>query len=274
MNIKNHLLFQANGQQTPFVATPHRGGKYTPQYLIMHYTSATSANSTINWFKNPQAKASAHLLIDRGGNITQFVPFNVIAWHAGVSHWAGLSGLNAHSIGIELVNGGRLTKVGDGFICPVDQRSVAASEVIAAKHKNDAQSAYWQQYTEAQLTATTHIAALLVQHYNLRDVLGHEDIAPIRKSDPGPAFPMASIRARAMGRQNDRLDLYQTTTNVNIRSGAGTGFAQVVPFTLPKQTTVLELKREGNWSFVEVLDVINDVNDLEGWISSKYLSQA
>lgn len=274
MNIKNHLLFQDNDRQCAYVATPNRGGKYTPQYLTMHYTAATSASSTINWFKNPQARASAHLLIDRGGNVTQFAPFNVIAWHAGVSQWGGVVGLNAHSIGIELVNGGRLTKVGEGFICPVDQRSVAASEVINARHKNESQNAYWHQYTEPQLTAALDIAALLVQHYRLKDVLGHEDISPIRKSDPGPAFPMASFRSRAMGRQNERLDLYHTTANVNVRSGAGTSFAQVMPFSLPKGTKVLELKREGNWSFVEVLDVVEDLNDLEGWVSTKYLEQS
>src|SRR3954462_1180108 len=103
MTIKSHLLYNADGEQVSFVPTPNRAGKYTPQYLVMHYTAATSPNGSISWFQNPTAKASAHLLIDRDGHITQFAPFNIITWHAGVSQWNGINGLNSCSIGIELV---------------------------------------------------------------------------------------------------------------------------------------------------------------------------
>lgn len=274
MNIKNHLLFLDDGQQAAFIPTPNKGGKYTPKYLVMHYTAVTSATSSINWFKNPDAKASAHLLIDRAGNVTQFAPFNTITWHAGQSKWAGINGLNGHAIGIELVNGGRLTKTDSGFLCPTDQRNVSSAEVTFALHRNESQPAHWHQYTEAQMQRTIQIGALLVNHYGLLDVLGHEDISPIRKSDPGPAFPMGSFRSRTMGRENDHLDLYKTTTAVNIRSGAGTGFPTLIKKPLPVDTEVEILKREGNWSFVDVRDEVEGVNDLEGWVNSKFLVQA
>lgn len=274
MNIKNHLLYEDNGQQIPFVATPNKAGKYTPKYLVMHYTAVTSANSSINWFKNPDAKASAHLLIDRGGNITQFAPFNIVTWHAGLSKWAGINGLNSSSIGIELVNGGRLKKTGDSFICPTDQRNVASAETIFATHKNESHSDYWHQYTEPQLQKAIEVGALLVNHYGLMDVLGHEDISPIRKSDPGPAFPMSSFRSKSMGRQNENLDLFKTTTAVNIRTGAGTTFPTVVPFALPAGTEVEVLKREANWSFVDVRNTVEGINDIEGWVNSKFLQQS
>lgn len=273
MLIKNHLLYLADGQQVPFVPTPNKGGKYTPQYLVMHYTAVTRPEGSISWFKDPNAKASAHLLIDREGNVTQFAPFNVITWHAGVSQWSGLNGLNAYSVGIELVNGGKLIKSGDHFVCPTDHRQVAAGDVVFAKHKDESDGAYWQQYTERQLAVASEIASLLVSQYKLKDVVGHEDIAPHRKSDPGPAFPMSGFRAQAMGHHDEEIDTYSTITAVNIRTGAGTSYTTVIASPLPAKTKVQVLKREGNWSFVEVLEPVQKVNDLEGWVSSKYLAK-
>lgn len=115
---------------------------------------------------------------------------------------------------------------------------------------------------------------MLVKTYGLKDILGHEDISPIRKSDPGPAFPLASVRAKAMGRKDLNIDLYLTTTEVNIRSGAGTEFGTITKAPVPKNVKVQVLKRDGNWSFVEVMQTVESINDLEGWISSKYLSKA
>lgn len=270
MKIKNHFLYDANDQQVSYKPTPNKGGKYTPQYLVMHYTAATTAASCISWFGSLVAQASAHLLIGRDGSVTQFAPFNIVTWHAGKSQWKGLSGLNHYSIGIELVNGGRLMQGSNKCICPVDQREVPNSEVIIAKHKNDGKEATWHEYTEKQLEAAIEIAALLVKAYNLKDVLGHEDISPIRKSDPGPAFPMSSFRSKAMGRRDDTMDEYVTSATLNIRSGAGSSFPTLTS-ALPAGTPVLVLKTEGTWSFVEVQETVNEIMDLEGWVSSKFL---
>lgn len=272
MKIKDHLLFDANGNQVDYHPTPNKRGTYKPQYLIMHYTAVTTAQSTINWFLNRQASASAHLLIDRDGSVHQFAPFNEVCWHAGESHWAGLSGLNKYSIGIELVNGGRLTKVGESYICPVDKKTVPNQEVMLATHRNEQTEHPWHEYTEQQLEVAQEIAAVMAHAYRLKDVLGHDDISPIRKSDPGPAFPMKSFRAKALGRENPTIDEYNTAVDLNIRSGPGTGFP-VLTQPLPPNTKVLVMKREGNWSFVEVIDVVHGLMDLEGWVFTKYLSK-
>lgn len=271
MQIKNHLLFDDAGNQITFKPTPNKGGRYTPEYLVMHYTAATTAKSAISWFLTPIAQASAHLVIDRDGTITQFAPFNIVTWHAGVSKWKGLSGLNQFSIGIELVNGGRLSRTGDKWTCPVDRCVVPDNEVIMATHKNETTPAAWHDYTSKQLEVAVEIAALMVKTYGLKDVIGHDDISPIRKSDPGPAFPMGSFRSKAMGRKDDTMDEYVTADELNIRSGAGTAFPTLSEKPLPKGTPVLVLKTEGNWSFVDVQATVNDVMDLEGWVSSKFL---
>ena len=270
MKITNNLLFDDNNQQVDFKATPNKGGKLNPQYLVMHYTAATQARGSISWFLNKDAKASAHLLIDRDGTITQFAPFDVVTWHAGASEWNGLVGMNKFAVGIELVNGGRLSRSGSAWICSVDKKSVPESDVITAKHKNESSESGWQTYTEVQFQTAVEVGALLIKTYNLKDVVGHEDIAPHRKSDPGPAFPMSSFRSRVMGRKDNELIVFITTTEVNIREGAGTQFKTLTD-PLPKKTRVQILKRDGNWSFVEVLEPVNGINDLEGWIFSKFL---
>lgn len=273
MKINNYLLFTNNNEQVPFRLTPNRGKKIVDlQYLVMHYTAVTKAAGSVSWFLDKNAQASAHLLIDRDGSVTQFAPFDTITWHAGKSQWNGLSGLNQYAIGIELVNGGRLKKIDNQFVCPVDQKIVNNNDVIFARHKNEQETTYWQNYTTQQLEAAIEIAALLVRTYKLKDVIGHEDIAPFRKSDPGPAFPMPSFRARAMGRKDENIDMYTTTTAVNIRKGPATDFATVTD-ALPNKTKVLVLKREGNWSFVEVLGKVHGLNDVEGWVSSKFLGK-
>jgi N-acetylmuramoyl-L-alanine amidase len=117
MHIHNHRLTpDPVDPSINYIPTPNKGGTLKPRYLIMHYTAGASAKSSVEWLTNRQAKASAHLVIAADGSISQLLPFNVVAWHAGVSSWKELSGLNQHSIGIELDNPGRLTRVGKRWL--------------------------------------------------------------------------------------------------------------------------------------------------------------
>lgn len=272
MKIKKHLLYHDNGKQVSFVDTPNKSGKIKPKYLLMHYTATTSAKSTINWFQKPEAQVSAHLLIDRDGSITQFAPFNVRTWHAGRSSWGALVGLNAHSIGVELVNAGKLMKNDNVWYSPLDRKKIPASQVLYAIHKNEQHAEGWQDYTEAQLEAAMEVGALLVNEYALKDVLGHDDVSPFRKTDPGTAFPMPGFRSRIMGRNDDKRDIFKTTVKLNIREGAGTFFEKVAK-PLPPGTELQVLDVDGNWSFVSVLEPVHGIMDLEGWVYSKYLEQ-
>lgn len=198
--VKNHLLLRG-GVAVPFKATPNKGGRMTPDELVMHYTGSSSYASAVSWLTNPAAKASAHLVIGAAGEITQLAPFNVVTWHAGQSSFNGRSNYNAFSIGIELVNAGLLARTGaGGFIERLGGKSVPAGKVILAAHKNGGGEQPWAAYDPCQLAVAIAVAQALHAAYRFRDIVGHDDIAPLRKSDPGPAFPMSSFESRVRGR--------------------------------------------------------------------------
>jgi N-acetylmuramoyl-L-alanine amidase len=138
------------GEGVAFVETPNKGGDLTPRYLVFHYTAGRSAQSSISWLTNPKVNASAHLVLARNGTITQLVPFNVKAWHAGISHWDGLSGLNSYSIGIEMDNAGWMQKVGNKYQAGFGTL-YAEDQVVYAKHRLDDEPRWWHAYTEVQI---------------------------------------------------------------------------------------------------------------------------
>jgi len=88
MKIRNHRLTLDDGNALTYLASPHAGATIAPRFLVIHYTGGSSAAGTISWFQSPQSKVSAHLVIARDGKVTQMVPFNREAWHAGQSRWA------------------------------------------------------------------------------------------------------------------------------------------------------------------------------------------
>jgi N-acetylmuramoyl-L-alanine amidase len=262
MQIKNGFLFDDSGKQVPYKPTPNHGGTLAkPEYLIIHFTADTNPAATIGWFLNKAAQASAHLLIDREGNITQFAPFSVVCWHAGASAWNGISGLNSRSIGIELTNAGRVVKQGNTFRCSVDNGVVPADQVALLKHKNEKVATYWQTYTTKQLAAAARVAEILIKTYGLKDVLGHDDIAPGRKTDPGPAFDMPAFKVSA---GNKPVEYKTTTVSLNVRSGPGTTFS--ILSTLPAGTRVAVEQSTGNWSKINVPS-----NGLNGFVNNQYL---
>jgi len=180
----------------------------------MHYTAGASAESSVNWLINPDAKASAHLVIDRDGSIVQLVDFNRKAWHAGKSQWRGISGLNNHSIGIELDNPGIL-QGSPGSWRTSWGRPVPDTEVLVKARSSDNALVGWHTYTEVQLEVAREASLALVRHYNLEEMVGHEDIAPGRKKDPGAAFPMSSFQSLMAGRDSDDAeDVFETTTDL------------------------------------------------------------
>jgi N-acetylmuramoyl-L-alanine amidase len=102
----------------------------------------------------------------------------------------------------------------------------------------------------------------------LKDVLGHEDIAPGRKSDPGPAFPLAALKSRVLGREDDSPPRYVVTaSSLNIRKGPDASFEPVAA-ALRKGTEVFLLEARDRWSLVEVVSNA----EVEGWVSNSFIA--
>jgi N-acetylmuramoyl-L-alanine amidase len=273
VKVVNHHLHLDDGTRVPFRASPNAGGACTPEFLVMHYTAGASAESSIQWFLDPQARASSHLVIARNGAITQLVPFHRQAWHAGESRWANRTGLNAWSIGIELDNAGELMRAPGGWTTKWG-RSIPNAEVIEAVHKNGGPVTGWHTYTVEQLETATYVAAALVAHYGLRDVVGHDDVAPLRKTDPGPAFEMRSFRAAAMGRAHSAPAhdaRFVTVRDLNIRVGPGSWYDKLPASPLPVGTRLLRFDGHEVWLRVRALDAPGGDMDLEGWVHGGFV---
>jgi N-acetylmuramoyl-L-alanine amidase len=270
MKVINHFLYFDDGQQVRFVKSPNIEGKMQPEYLVIHYTAGSTAAGAVTWLTNSRAYVSAHLVIGRDGSITQLVPFDTVAWHAGASMWEGREGLNKYSIGIELDNAGRLLRKGGEWLAGFG-KVYADDEVIEAYHKNGKGPYGWHTYSEKQLEVALEAGLALFEAYKLLDVVGHDDIAPHRKIDPGPAFPMDSFRAKLLGRMEIAPPLYETTIDLNIRSGPGSEYKRLAGSPLPKGTRLEKLKFEGSWMFVDVLDEVNGIMDLQGWVHGRYV---
>lgn len=181
----------ADGKPVPFRASPNVGGACRPRFLIMHFT-AGGYSGAVSWLCDPEAKASAHLVIGEAGEVTQLVPFDRAAWHAGRSSWRGVTAMNSNSIGIELANYGELDG-GPGH-WTFSGRHVPDERVYVGRHKHGGASTGWHTYPLAQVEAALAIAEALHRAYGFEDVAGHDDIAPGRKTDPGPAFDLVSFR--------------------------------------------------------------------------------
>lgn len=172
------------------VRCPNIGGPLkSPRFVVVHYTASTNFRSTVDWLCNPKARASAHVVIDRDGSLQSLVPFDRIAWHAGPSAWKTYKGLNNFSIGIELLNAGPLNKAADGSFRTVVGAQLV-EDVFEGNHKNNSVAySFWQKYPEAQVQALDSLITQLFRDYpTLVEIVGHDDIAPARKTDPGPAF--------------------------------------------------------------------------------------
>jgi N-acetylmuramoyl-L-alanine amidase len=291
MKIVNHLLVHDDGTPYRFVKTPNVGnGELKPKYLVMHFTAGGSAQESIGWLANPAAKASAHIVIARDGTVTQMVPFNRVAWHAGQSTWEGIVGLNSWSIGIELDNPGRMTRKGDVWVADGGSR-LGDDQVIQAVHKNEKNVSGWAKYPQVQQDVARELAALLVRTYRLGEIIGHEDISPGRKVDPGPAFPMAEFRAQVMAAAQGASPaaqapapaaqpastgaawVYSTTANVNVRTGPGKEFQAVQGSPIPSGTFVDAFADSGDWKQVAVQGAANGVQGIRGWVAAQFLKR-
>ena len=147
---------------------PRRNG-CRPDMLILHYTGMDDVRVACRWLCNPVSRVSCHYLIDERGTIIQMVDEELRAWHAGVSSWKGDEDINSRSIGIEIHNPGH--------------------------------AAGYPDFPEAQMLAVIALCKDIIARYKIpaSRVLGHSDIAPLRKIDPGEKFDWAHLHAEGIG---------------------------------------------------------------------------
>ncbi len=137
--------------------------------LVLHYTGMVSAKAALERMRDPLFKVSAHWCIDENGTIYRLVPEEMRAWHAGLSYWRQRHLLNDTSIGVELVNPGH--ELG------------------------------YRPFPSAQMDALILLAGDIVTRYGIlaANVVGHSDIAPLRKQDPGELFDWARLARNGIG---------------------------------------------------------------------------
>jgi len=269
MKIENHWL---TGEGVIRHPSPNMSGKFRAgqrDTILMHYTAGASAESSVRSMSNPAEKVSAHVVIGRDGMVFQLIPFDKIAWHAGESEYNGRKGYNKYSIGIELDNAGLLTKTENGYQAWF-KRYYDPKDVMKAVHRNRSTAEYWHTFTEAQIDKANAICRLLIDHYKLKHILGHEEVSPGRKIDPGPAFPLDVFREKLLhGRRDADEGLEETphwvkvnTNALNFRSGPGTQHDAVAE-PLKRNTSLRVLEKQGHWLRVAV--------ETEGWVHADYV---
>lgn len=188
----NHMLNEA----VPSIVSPDGGQMNVHRVLVIHFTSGASARSSIDYWRRLKNGVCAHLIIDRDGTIYQCRAFNRTAGHAGLSRWtdrrtgAHYGTANAYGIGIELANAGD-----DPGVIAWARKTREFAGTLKAAHRNaPGRIVEWEKFPAAQLASCEAAARLLCAKYKLDDITGHDCIAPERKNDPGPAFPMQELR--------------------------------------------------------------------------------
>ena len=155
--------------------------------IIIHYTGMQSARESLIKLSSHKSKVSCHYLINRSGKIYNLVDDKKVAWHAGKSEWGKYKNLNKNSIGIELVNKG---------------------------HKYG-----YQSFTKAQIEILIKLCKKLKKKYKIKNnlILGHSDIAPLRKIDPGEKFPWYYLSSKGISFYPEKIEKNKELKNkINI----------------------------------------------------------
>ena len=140
-----------------------------PNMLVLHYTGMKTGEEALARLRDPEARVSSHYMVEEDGRVFRLVAEERRAWHAGVSFWRGRRNLNGDSIGIEIVNPG---------------------------HEWG-----YRPFPDAQIAAVTALVGEIRGRWSIedRDIVGHSDVAPARKDDPGELFPWKGLAAAGHG---------------------------------------------------------------------------
>jgi len=185
------------------------------KFIILHYTGMKKESDAINRLTNIHSKVSCHYLIKKNGEILTLVPDLYTAWHAGKSEWKNFKSLNKHSIGIEISNPG---------------------------HQFD-----YKKFSNKQIRSLLKLSKFLIKKYdiNTKNILGHSDIAPERKKDPGEKFPWKFFAKNSVGlwhslesnilKKNRGLKISKVNENYLLKNIFKIGYSKKMPTKLNKK---------------------------------------
>lgn len=175
--------------------TPSRGA-FSPTIAVVHYAVTDSIDATYRAMHSQGF--FAHVTIDACAGLNpaveQHLPFNARGAHAGKSSYQGRASVNGFGIGIEIANPGPLTLDSGGTYRTV-YGQCWEGPVYHGRHRNpNCRYEHWCAFTDEEVDLVTQLVELWRQVYGITDVVGHDEIAPGRKIDPGPAFPIEQVR--------------------------------------------------------------------------------
>jgi len=222
------------------------------KFIIFHYTGMKSESDALKRLTEIQSEVSCHYLIKNNGEIVKIVPDLYIAWHAGKSSWKNYKSLNQNSIGIEITNPGH-----------------------EYGYKN---------FTQKQITTLVKLSKFLIKKYkiNPKNILGHSDIAVLRKKDPGEKFPWEYLAKNKIGiwhtlnkqdlLKNRKLKISKIEENIFLNNLFKIGYSKEYPKDKDKNKYLRELTKNFQRRFRQ--ELVNGKIDQECLLISKSLIKA
>ena len=199
--------------KTIFNYSPNFNSKKRPskeiKFIIFHYTGMKNESDALNRLTEIQSEVSCHYLIKNNGKIVKLVPDLYIAWHAGKSSWKNYKSLNQNSIGIEITNPG---------------------------HEHG-----YKKFKKKQVSSLLKLSKFLIKEYKIKpmNILGHSDIAALRKKDPGENFPWKYLSRNKIGiwhtldkqelRKNKKLKISKVEKNIFFNNLFKIGYSKKYP---------------------------------------------
>ena len=233
-----------------------------PVGILLHYTAGGAAVDRLAG--KGDSNVSVHFTVDRDGDAYQCGDLDQRLWHAGVSHIGGMTGMNDWYVGIEQANFGYWREERG-----IPSLSKAKEDGwLYAAHKNDpSRMMWWEPYPEPLLKTTEAICRWLLSNIpSIKNIHGHDEVSPGRKSDPGPAFPMNRFRNLLMPDSASKPPRYKVFVSdfLNVRASASAS-ADLRDWGKLQNGDVVEyLREEGSWFMIRK-------DGKEGWVNSLYL---
>jgi len=286
MKLKNHRI-----EGIEYRAAKLIGGIITPEIIILHDTAGRLDKFNSRDYLASSPAVSVQFVVERDGTVSQLVPTNRRAAHAGQSSYHGRSGCNDFAIGIEIVNPGRMQRGAGGAVLAWWGQDFGPGGQIGGYTLADVETpehgkGTWMAYTPEQIAAVEELAqALFAGIPTLRDITTHWYVSPGRKVDTNPLFPLEAIRARVLGRDDpaeavaeagsdgvggdEFVQIETPGTTLNLRRWPS--FNPNILAAIPDQA-IVPVNREGLFGGRRWLNVT--FGGLTGWIVATYAAPA